>query len=426
MKSAKRNLSYGWMVWALGSAFYFFQFLLRSSPNVMADQLMSTFSIQASALGLFASCYYYAYSTLQIPLGVVMDAWGAQKVLKTALVVCTLGVLIFFQSQTIYIAALGRIFIGAGASGAFLSTVHLARTYLPPKKLAFAVGCTITLGKLGGVSSNIAIVSLTHIMSWRRVFFLFFCIGVFLCILSWILLKQREATAPKNLSKIWEKTQRNMGIVLKQPNIWLLSIYGCLMYLPLSVFTDIWGVSFLMKLHAFSKEKASQGIILVFAGTSLGSILVALLSNKLQSRRSPMILSAFLSVVVSFTLIFIKTSVAFSNFLLFMVGLSMAGQTIIFAAGVESMKPSMSGITTGFINMMVMWGGAIFQPLVGFILDFFWSGYIRDGMPFYTLMDYRYALSIIPVSMLVSLGLAFFIKETFPRKERRQIISAEM
>jgi MFS family permease len=420
------NYRYGWFVWLLGSFFYLFQFLLRSSPNAMADQLMEAFSIHAYSLGLLASCYYYAYSALQIPLGSIIDIWGAERVLKFSTVFVSFGILIFAQSNGFLVAALGRVLIGAGASGIFLSTVHLARTYLPPKKFAFAVGATIMFGKLGGISSNLIIVSTLQYIDWRTLFLFFLFVSLMIAFFVWVFMKNRQEKK-KKLSKELRKTKNNLHKLIKTPRAWIIGIYGCLMYLPLSLFTDTWGISFLMKLNDISKAQASQGIILVFVGTSIGAPLIAVLSNQMRSRKYPMILSALTSFLVSSLLIFAGPNFQIANILLFLVGLTMAGQTLIFASMLESVPSPMSGVTVGFINMIVMLGGAFFQPMVGFLLDFFWNGYVRNGIPMYTLQNYKASLSLIPISMLVSFGLIFFVKETYPKtKVRAKVISAEI
>ena len=84
----------------------------------------------------------------------------------------------------------------------------------------------------------------------------------------------------------------------------------------------------------------------------------------------------------------------------------------------------MSGLVTGFINMVVMSGGALIQPLIGKILDYVWDGHIEEGIPLYTLQNYRTALALIPVLMGIAVLIMPFMPETFPGRGKK-IISGE-
>jgi biotin transporter BioY len=67
----------------------------------------------------------------------------------------------------------------------------------------------------------------------------------------------------------------------------------------------------------------------------------------------------------------------------------------------------------GFNNMAVVLSGAVFQPIVGWILDKLWDGAMVNGAPFYSTKNYTLALLSVPACYLVSwICAAFFIKET--------------
>src|SRR4051812_37901730 len=70
-----------WSVWGVAATYYLAAFYLRSSPAVMTTELMRDFGISASQLGNFSAVYFYAYIAMQIPTGVLVDSWGARKLL---------------------------------------------------------------------------------------------------------------------------------------------------------------------------------------------------------------------------------------------------------------------------------------------------------------------------------------------------------
>jgi hypothetical protein len=101
--------------------------------------------------------------------------------------------------------------------------------------------------------------------------------------------------------------------------------------------------------------------------------------------------------------------------LLFVNGVSASAMVIAFAAGREHNRPEAAGAALGFVNTAVMASGAIFQPLIGALLDLSWDGAMVEGARLYAVADYRLAfLSLIAISLAGITGVAFS-RETYCR-----------
>jgi len=68
-----------WLIFVILSSIYFFVYFHRTSPAVIANDLMKEFGISALAIGIFSSLYFYPYAVLQVPVGVLSDTKGAKK-----------------------------------------------------------------------------------------------------------------------------------------------------------------------------------------------------------------------------------------------------------------------------------------------------------------------------------------------------------
>jgi MFS family permease len=105
-------------------------------------------------------------------------------------------------------------------------------------------------------------------------------------------------------------------------------------------------------------------------------------------------------------------------FLLFLFGTAASGQSLSFGLVKDQSHPRVVGTAIGFNNMAVVAGGAIFQPLVGVLLDWNWKGEIVGGVPVYSATNYRWALVILPICYLVGIIIStFFLKETYCHSE---------
>ena len=98
-----------WVVWGIAAVFYAFQFMLRVSPGVLANDLMRDFQIDACSLGLLTACYYYAYSSLQIPAGALMDRLKPRKMMTFAAILCSTGCLLFTSSSNLLMASIAGL-----------------------------------------------------------------------------------------------------------------------------------------------------------------------------------------------------------------------------------------------------------------------------------------------------------------------------
>lgn len=62
----KQNVK-GWMVVACGGIFYMYQFMIRVSPNIMNNELLSNFALDAAGLGVLLGAYNWSYSAHAAP-----------------------------------------------------------------------------------------------------------------------------------------------------------------------------------------------------------------------------------------------------------------------------------------------------------------------------------------------------------------------
>lgn len=78
---------------------------------------------------------------------------------------------------------------------------------------------------------------------------------------------------------------------------------------------------------------------------------------------------------------------------------------------------SVSGMATGFQNMVCLFSGVIVQPLIGKILDLFWENAYENGVRIYSSTMYQIALTSVTLSLIIAILLSLFIREAYPQKD---------
>src|SRR5437868_7935144 len=107
--------SYPWMIVTCGMFFYCYNYFLRVSPSVMQNELTQSFHMTATQFGTLAAFYYWAYTPMQIPAGMIYDKFGVRFVLCAACLMAVSGLTVFISSDNYTMACVGRFMIGLGS-----------------------------------------------------------------------------------------------------------------------------------------------------------------------------------------------------------------------------------------------------------------------------------------------------------------------
>ncbi len=404
-----------WLVWGLGCLFYFYEFLLQVSPGVMSNELMHDFSLTSQTLGMLSGIYFYSYTPMQIPGGVLMDRFGPHRLLTLATTICAVSTLAFGLTDSFLTACVARLMIGFGSAFAAVGAMKLASNWFPTQRFAFMTGLTVTIGMLGAIGGEGPLALFIDYFGWRQSMEILGAFGLFIALLILLIAKD----TPKN-SKITvpHPTEENSLVaslleLIKNKQLWLVATYGGLMYMSTPVFCGLWGVPFLMyKLH-LTKTIAANYVSLILVGWAIASPLWGLFSNRVGSRKLPMLIGAIGSLITSTLFIYATIqSGPLMEAILLAFGIFSAGFLPSFAAAKELCNKRYVATSLSFMNMMNMLGIALAQPLIGYILDHCWQGETLNHVRVYPIEAYHTALLILPAGILIALLLLPFIKET--------------
>lgn len=403
-----------WSIWILAAVFYFYEFVLRVSPSVMVPELMKSFGITASSVGVLSAFYLYAYAPMQIPVGVLMDQYGVKRVLSIASIICGVGALIFASAQETTIASLGRLLIGAGSSFAFVAMVFITSHWFPQKKRAFLIGVANSIAMLGASAGSGPLSMTIQSFGWRECIALFGVFGILLGIaIYWILRKDRTN---KEVEKEARGTETHilkyLKVVVSKKSTWINALVALFFYMTTTAFAGLWGLSFVQSAYGVSKEVAGYAMSMVFAGWLVGGPLTGLWSDFIGKRTSAIRFGILGALVCLIPVIYFPTISIYAVYvLLFLIGLFSSAELLSFSLAIELNSPQSKATAAAFTNFLISCGDAIVQPLVGFLLDLNWGGLINQGIRVYGIRDYQIALSCLPIALLVGFILLFFLKE---------------
>ena len=403
----------------LAATFYIYEFALRVMPSAMTSELMNHFTIEASGLGMISALFFYGYAPMQIPAGLLIDRLGPRILLTGSVLICSLGAYIFGITPHFGIAAIGRVMMGVGASFAYIGCLVLASRWFAAQYFALIAGLVQFLGCIGAIAGAAPIAVIVARFGWQQTQITSACIGIFLALLFWLVLRDgpeqaincaRNQHALQSNATEWQRLRE----VLSNKQTWAIGLFGFCCWAPISIFAELWGISFFSAAYPISKTYAAMAIALVWIGIAIFSPIIGWWSNRINSRRIPLIVSGVVACLTSLGIIYIDNlSWPLVGALLVLLGAAGGAMSVTLGLVQDNMPPAVAGTAVGFNNMAIIGGGVFFQPLVGLMLDAKWDGKLVNNLPLYTLENYRYALILIPVVGLLSVLTALFLlKET--------------
>ncbi|OGT30383.1 MAG: hypothetical protein A3E87_01480 [Gammaproteobacteria bacterium RIFCSPHIGHO2_12_FULL_35_23] len=358
------------LLYSLVSMFLVFEMGVQVSPSVMASNLMHDLNLSAYALGIMSGVYFYTYTLMQIPSGLLFDRFKPKIIIVCAITICSSGALLFGFSSSFYFGCLARILMGLGSAFAFVSVLVIAADLFESKYFALLTGITQMLAAFGAVSGQLPVSIMVSHFGWRDTIIFLGLVGLCLAFLVFITLNYE--TKIKYISKANHWTSEiilDLKYILRNNQTWYVALYACLLWAPMSGFASLWGVPFLIKFNHLSSNSAALYSSMMWLGLAVASPLLGAFSTAINNRITPLTLSALLGFLAFILVVNIHMASWMLAVLLFIAGAACAGQALSFAVVTENNSSSVKATAIAFNNMAVVISGAIFQPLIGKIIS---------------------------------------------------------
>ena len=364
---------------------YLLSFFHRVAPAAIARDLAAAFETSAASLGALAATYFYVYTVMQIPTGVLADTLGPRKILTLGGIVAGAGSLIFGLAPTFDIAVVGRTLVGLGVSVAFIAMLKLVAVWYEENRFATLTGTAMFIGNIGSVAAGAPLAWAAQAAGWRSVFVVVGVLSLAIGLASWFLVQdkpgEKGAAAAKGAHVDRTAWLGGLAMVMKNPATWPgffvnLGIAGSFF-----AFAGLWAVPYLTQVHGMTRAVASNHISVYFIGFAIGCAVIGRISDRMGRRKPLMVGGAILHALGWW--IWIASGplpLGLTYVICAVMGLVTASLTLSWACAKEVNPPLLSGMATSVVNVGVFLGPAILQPLVGWAMDRGWDGTMAEGV----------------------------------------------
>ncbi len=401
-----------WLVLGLAILAYMLGLFHRVAPAALAADLVQAFEISAVALGVLAATYFWVYTAMQLPCGVLADTLGPRRLLFGGGLIATAGAAMFGLAPAFGWAAFGRMLVGLGTAVAFVAALKLIATWFDERRFATLTGVVVLAGNLSSAAAGGPFAWVLQALPWRTVMLLL--AGLSLVASAGALVFVRDSPpgqAPVRLAAgDWRK---GLGAVLANPASWPGFFANLGMGGAFLGFAGLWGVPYLAEVHGMTRVHAANHTSLMLASFACGGFLWGALSDRLRLRRPVFVLGAgLLALAWTPFLAGMKLPSVAGYFLCVAIGLAAAGLTISWACAKEVNLPQYSGMATALVNTGCFLGPALMQPVFGWVLDWDRAAATPGA---HTIAEWQRGLWVILGFSLLGLASALFVRETRAR-----------
>ena len=415
-----------WTIFGLLAVSYMLVFFHRMVPAAVASDLMAAFGTSAAALGSLAAMYYYVYTAMQIPSGILADTLGPRISVTLGSLVAGGGSIMLGMAETFSVASGGRFLVGLGVSVVFVGLMRSNAIWFSERQYGRISGLTLLLGNLGSILAAAPLVWLLGFFTWREVFIGIGVISIVMALLTWLMVRNRPqdvgfpsvremeglpAHAP-HADNIWRALLRVYGNRSAWPGFWVnLGVTG-----NMFSFVGLWGVPLLRDVHGLSRAEASGYTTVSLISFAVGCMLMGWFSDHLGRRKPVILAAALVSALAWLALLLMPWSPGWSAYLVYgFLGLAASGFIVTYAAAKEVCEPASAGMAVSLVNTGLFLGAAIMQPAFGWIMDRTWDGTLIEGVRQYAWGDYSNALWLSFAFAVIALIAALRVRETHCR-----------
>jgi predicted MFS family arabinose efflux permease len=387
----------------------------RVGGSVVANALSSIHQLTPAEIGVVIGVMFLSSALVQIPFGIMLDRFGARRMIVGWSSVAIIGTVIFGLAETSSGLTVGRILIGIGHGASITGVYLLALAWATPERVASVAATTIAVaGALGGMIGTAPLAASIQYVGFTDTFLYLAVVSLLSSILIWFFVDDRPSGARRENTKENSKTAI-LGLfeVIKDRNLWPIFAMALCFSVPFATIGGLWVGPFLRDIHGLSPTSAGSIIFLMVLCVNLGTYIYGPLDRIFNTRKWVVLTGVSLMIVNLLGLaIFPTTHIAFIVVMLCVFSIS-SPIFVTLAGHCRGYVPeNHAGRALTFVNFLGVGFIFILQSLTGSLVEVF---LVDDHS---MLSGYRLVFGIVAMVLLISGTLYLFSRDAkpFPNK----------
>lgn len=410
------SLSVAIRILATLCAAYIVSQFFRSSTAVIAPDLVRDIGFSPESLGLLTGAFFLAFGLTQIPLGILLDRFGARRTMAVMLLFAVAGSLLFAGAESPVMLTVGRALIGIGCAAVFMGSVVICARWFAPDRLATTASIVLAVGGAGNLLSATPLAYATEHVGWRSAFIGMAAITALIALAVFLLVRDAPPDHPFHRRKreTLGAVLRGLGEVLRNKRLPYLAAMAFVSYPAMATILTLWAGPYLADIHGL--DGVGRGNVLLATGVAmiLGTLLYGPLDRLLDTRKGIAMAGASSTAVVLMALALIAAPPLWlAVILLTLLGFFGTYSIMIMAHGRASFPEHLVGRAVTMVNFVNFTGVAVMQALTGFIVGALTRA--GDAPPE---IAYRAVFGFLAVTVIIALFFYRRIGDAKPSEDK--------
>src|SRR6202171_5550460 len=258
-----------YLAWAAVATAYAIAFLQRVSPQSISLNFMTDFGTDAAGVAMLASSYFWGYTLMQIPAGLLVDRYGVKRVVLCSMAASSLGSAAFALAPNLLDVFAARLIVACGDALVFTALLKLVAQSFADERFGVMSGISQVSGYVGGVIATTPLAAAVTGFGWRACFL--FIAGVGLANLAFA----KVALKPDPVSRS-NKTLKSVVVAARQ-SLSHVANWGCAMtfashFAVVTTLSGVWGIPMVAHFFNISPTAAGTPLLAFMIGNAVGSI----------------------------------------------------------------------------------------------------------------------------------------------------------
>jgi len=421
------NSRRSWVIFSAAVFAYLVAIMQRGSLGVAGVEATERFDIAAVALSTLAVVQLAVYAGLQVPVGVIIDRIGPRSLIIFGATLMTLGQSTLAVSETLPVAIIGRVLVGAGDAMTFISAIRLLSVWFSGARLPVVSQLLGTLGQTGQLLSIFPFALALHAWGWTPAYLS----AAGLSVLAAVVVLVFVSDAPLGATRpgppiVWRTSLRHLTESLARPGTQLGFWSHFVTQSSVTMFTLLWGFPFLSIGLGYGPNGAAVLLSLILLSAALSGPMLGILSSRYPFRRSNIVLAIVSAMGMAWIAVLAwpgQPPLWIVVVLMLVIAIGGPGSLIGFDFA-RTFNPARSlGSATGVVNVGGFLASLVMMLLIGVVLDVIDRARGGSGIPseMYSLDAFRVAFAVqFPV---VGAGVVFLLAAR--RATRRKLHEEE-
>ena len=403
-----------WFVWGLAVTFVVYYFSFQTGYAIVNSSVQKDIGLSLSQVATVAAVYTWAFALCQFLSGALLDRLGAGKIIPASIALVTLGIFVFANAEDYATLLLSQLIIAVGACSGFVGAGYIGGQWFGMAKFSFMFGLVqFAASFFSAFNQNLLTLALTKV-PWRELFNLIGIFGIALFILGALFIRNPTPIAVRpaeGVAAFFAALARGIGDVAKVPHVWVASAFGALCFGTMLGLGVVWAPK-LLALRGFDSTTANWSASLLWLGLAAGCFVVPWWSDVAKRRKLPIIVCTIVQTLALALLLYLPDlGLVAAMILCFAFGAGNAAHMLAFSTAADVVTPNRIGTSAAIVNGIMFIVGGIMIQRPGVRVG--WG--VEAGVESGTLALAQYAAWPLMLALIVALGLAFVMRETYPR-----------